>query len=156
MELFDEKYVNWYWKDDSLIGKKVIFGDNLGNLKIKVNGLGKRDDYENATGVLFCFGDENFPVEENDTFTNYRFAYYDPNLEYKIAYKRGDVVQYQVNGKIWKTITEEDENILNNEFVTFCIENKKQPFSSTEELINHWNSLLKTEQWNMSKSLIWI
>lgn len=93
MRLFDLKYVYCGW-DDSLIGKEVHYGDSMATLEHEVqNGytckgkvVGHNDDV-----------DLPFKVEGiTGTVSHWRYVYFDPNFNVKVAYYRdGKQVQFK-------------------------------------------------------------
>lgn len=97
MELFNKKFVYFVW-DNTLIGKKGFFADDIDDLCERVNSnvTGYYDEvsesYQNA-----------FPFERGTIAAPYRFFYHDPNYECKIAYTKGKRVQFRTKGSkdVW-------------------------------------------------------
>lgn len=91
MELFDPKFVYFMW-DENLRYKKGLVHDNIEVIKRIVNS------YDGNTDVIdYSKNDEN-PFKEEGCNTEYKFAYYDPNYECKIAYNEGKQIQAKLNG----------------------------------------------------------
>lgn len=90
MKLFDPKFVHFMW-DDSLNGKEGFFADDIETLIYKVNN----NDIGNK-GSVFHNNDASYQF--NNTYKHkticFRFFYYDPNYEYKIAYAKGEQIQF--------------------------------------------------------------
>lgn len=85
--LFDIKFVHFEW-DDSLFGKTVFFADDLLNLKKHVN--------ENILAMKRKVEKSNQP--NYPFFSSYRYVYYDPNYEAKLAFFLNKPVQRFENG----------------------------------------------------------
>ena len=84
MSVFDKKYIHCLW-DDMLAGKEVFFADDVVNLHdiVKYNVL----DYKDV--IKFSgYGKEPFKSAKFCN-TNWKFAYYDPLYEVKLAYQEG-------------------------------------------------------------------
>lgn len=91
MELFDQRFVYFMW-DENLKYKKGLVHDNIEVIKRIVNS------YDGNTDVIdYSKNDEN-PFKEEGCNTKYKFAYYDPNYECKIAYNEGKQIQAKLIG----------------------------------------------------------
>lgn len=95
MELFNKKFVYFMW-DDELKGKECFYDDNIEGLRDTVN--------KNKTDFKGCLGpntsDYPFrPVLGTKTCCSWRFAYYDPNYECKVAYSEGKKIQHRRKGE---------------------------------------------------------
>ncbi len=95
---FEDKFVHFRW-DDSLKGKKCFVADSLGGLEESVE--------ERGLEILFTEGNKEFPFETEHDF--YRFVYYDPNYDLKMAYKEGKQIQISGDGEIWVDWEDERE-----------------------------------------------
>ena len=91
LELFDKKFVHFMW-DENLKYKKGLVHDNIEAIKRIVNSDGGNTDV-----IDYSENDEN-PFKEEGCSTKYKFAYYDPNYECKIAYNEGKQIQAKLNG----------------------------------------------------------
>lgn len=86
MKLFNKKFVYFMW-DDELTDKECFVADNIYDLMHNVDVNDKKYKViRNQKNGPFPFITEN---------TGYKFAYYDPTYEYKIAYNEGKQIQYQ-------------------------------------------------------------
>jgi hypothetical protein len=98
MELFDKKFVYFMW-DESLRGKECFYDDDIDELRNTVN--------ENDTDFKDCLepGTTTYPfrpVLRGKAPSSWRFAYYDPNYECKVAYSKGSQIQHREKGKsVW-------------------------------------------------------
>lgn len=96
MKLFDEKFVHCVW-DDELKGKEVFYADEIDDLIEEVNGeandFGRRILYDKS-----CSHRHPFQIDKRNVEDCYRFVYYDPNYECKIAYNEGKQIQTKLNG----------------------------------------------------------
>ena len=87
MYKFNEKYIHVMWNNE-LTGKTVFYAESIANLMdyTKFGGLVCRK------GVATYSGDVEFPFEVDGR--NYRFVYYDPCYELKVAQEQGKTIQY--------------------------------------------------------------
>ena len=97
MELFDKKFVYFMW-DDELRGKECFYDD-------EIDGLRKTVDANN-TSFKSCLEPNTaanpFRAISKRRNWSWRFAYYDPNYEYKVAYSKGSQIQHREKGKsVW-------------------------------------------------------
>lgn len=84
-ELFDKKYV-YFLPNEELIGKVVFYADSVQTLRNMVNQNGLKELCESV------INDDNYPFIIYSC-GKYRFVYYDPNYEYKLAYRNGKKVE---------------------------------------------------------------
>lgn len=94
MELFDKKFVYFMW-DESLRGKECFYDDNIAGLKDTVDA--------NNTVFKGCLEPNTSeypfrPVRRGSSCCGWRFAYYDPNYMYKVAYSQGAQIQHRQKG----------------------------------------------------------
>ena len=88
MELFNSKFVYFVW-DENLKGKKGYILNNIMDIKNVVNsGEGNVD-------IIDYSGDDNNPFKEEGLNTKYKFAYYDPNYDVKVACNKGEMIQFR-------------------------------------------------------------
>lgn len=98
MELFDKKFVYFMW-DDTLRGKECFYDDDIDGLMqtVRNNATDFKSRLEPSTQA-YPFK----PVCRGHTGCSWRFAYYDPNYECKVAYSKGKLIQHREKGKsIW-------------------------------------------------------
>lgn len=95
---FEDKYVHFRW-DDSLKGKKVFYADDIGTLETDVVEGANIGVLIGATGLKshpFHIKSEN--IEDS---IPWKFVYYDPRYEVKIAYEEGKQIQVSGDGEMW-------------------------------------------------------
>lgn len=95
MELFDKKFVYFMW-DDELRGKECFYDDDIDGLMDTVN--------KNDTSFKGCLGPSTnkaypFRLLHAAPYGGWRFAYYDPNYAYKVAYSEGKKIQHRRKGE---------------------------------------------------------
>lgn len=97
MDLFDPKFIR-VKPDESLIGKKVFFGDSLDELKT---------DVDSRTGVYRTLREATDCAFIDDEGHTWDYAYYDPLYEIKVAYAKGKQIQlwFPLSGK-WEDVEE--------------------------------------------------
>ena len=91
---FDKKFVHCVYEEE-LVGKTCVFADDIATLKVSVEAcdehyiaiLGAHNNTLNPDELTFQFYNEKIG-------TSYRFVYYDPNFEVKIAHEQGKQIQY--------------------------------------------------------------
>lgn len=91
---FNEKYIHVTWNNE-LTGKTVFYAESIANLMdyTRFGGLIRRK------GVATYSGDVEFPFEVDGR--NYRFVYYDPCYELKVAQVQGKTIQYSNGYGVW-------------------------------------------------------
>jgi len=101
ISLFDPKFIRTKG-DDSLIGKKMFFDDNLDDLKLTVDGQSEGQGvYRTLLGITDCsFMD--------DSGRHWNYAYYDPLYEIKAAYSQGRQIQQR-----WRSSSPWEDIIAN-------------------------------------------
>ena len=87
MPIFEKRYVNFMW-DDSLENVEGFFGDTIDKLRANVEfnvrtWYGKIKSADNKSPYIFCYDDK----------TSFKFFYYDPNYEIKVAQEEGKTIQ---------------------------------------------------------------
>lgn len=97
MELFDKRFVYFMW-DDNLRGKECFYDDDIAGLRDTVNA--------NDTSFKGCLEPNTleYPFRRlrGQNCYSWRFAYYDPNYTYKVAYSKGSQIQHREKGKsVW-------------------------------------------------------
>lgn len=89
---FEDKFIHFRW-DDSLKGKKVFYADSISCLE---EDVAKGEDYKLLIGAS---ENKMYPFlisgSEELSDTNWKFVYYDPNYEVKLAYEEGKQIQYK-------------------------------------------------------------
>ena len=84
MPKFEDRFVHFTW-DESLKDKRCFVADDISKLKSEFKD-GCRET------VIDC-SDEDFPFETEGNY--FRFAYYDPRYDVKVAYEEGKQIQYK-------------------------------------------------------------
>lgn len=98
MPKFDKKFVHFMW-DDELEGKKCFVEDKIDELKLAVEegNFNQFDNISNSTLVNAPFGAiSNF----------WKFAYYDPYYDLKLAYEQGKTIQFHNYSGEWQDMYE--------------------------------------------------
>lgn len=85
MELFDKKYVHFMWSDE-LNGKNCFCSDRINSLISYVN-----ENEQCKCSVVEESESPEYPFHSSGS--TFKFAYYDPNYDCKIAYARGEKIQ---------------------------------------------------------------
>lgn len=95
MELFDKKFVYFMW-DDELRGKECFYDDDIAELRQSVNA-----DTAGSRGCLVPSTNTSYPFRplHAAAYGGWRFAYYDPNYAYKVAYSEGKKIQLRRKGE---------------------------------------------------------
>ena len=106
IKLFDDKFVHFRWTDE-LKDKMCFVADDIGNLELKVNGL------PYCTTEVEDSRDKDFPIQSCNTDTDYRFCYYDPHYDIKVAFNKGKTIECQglaEDGSFcWFAVKDEEE-----------------------------------------------
>lgn len=84
MPKFEDKFVHFRWSDD-LEGKKAFYADSLAQLE-------QRFTITTSRGHLHKSISEEYPFEVA-CVGNWKFIYFDPNYDNKIAYEQGKQIQ---------------------------------------------------------------
>lgn len=95
MPKFEKKYVHFMW-DDKLKGKKVFYADDI-------NTLIKDVTDGNNMGIVKEAEATFAPFEVKCDF--WKFVYFDPYYELKVAHEEGKTIQYLV-GEKWDDLHE--------------------------------------------------
>lgn len=96
MNLFDKKYV-YFVRDAKLLGKQGFVANYIDDLMYRVNQQSK--DFR---CVLRLSEDNSSPfacASSSSSSASWRFAYYDPNYDCKVAYNEGKQIRY--HGRSW-------------------------------------------------------
>lgn len=112
MDLFDKRYV-YFMEDRNITGKKCFVADSIDRLIIAVNN--NLDDYKGFV-TNNSSKDSRYPLVAQPVSDYplsvckfYKFAYYDPNYECKIAYEKGKQIQVRISHDIWANISKEPD-----------------------------------------------
>lgn len=92
MELFDKKFVYFLW-EDKLEGKICFYEDNINDLKQSVN-----NNLKSFTSALSYSDVPSYPFRVTKDRWSWRFAYYDPDYDCKVAYEKGEKIQFRPKG----------------------------------------------------------
>ena len=116
MPIFEKRYVHFMW-DDLLENVEGFFADTIANLRMSVEfnvrtQYGKIKSADNKSPYTFSYDDK----------TSFKFFYYDPNYELKVAREEGKTIQV-LYGSDWYDITP-DYELIDNE--TYRIEPKSK------------------------------
>ena len=116
MPIFEKRYVNFMW-DDSLENVEGFFGDTIASLRASVEfnvrtWYGKIKSADNESPYIFRYDDK----------TSFKFFYYDPNYEIKVAQEEGKTIQVLYDSD-WYDITPDHELV---EYETYRIEPKSK------------------------------
>lgn len=111
-KIFDEMFVHFLW-DDKLKDKKGFVSDNIGRLRHYV---------ETHDVSMFCSveeaqkGVEAYPFSRIDDEAPFRFFYYDPLYDVKLAWKQGKRIQFGGPSGIWLDTSNPDWDNKSLEF----------------------------------------
>lgn len=113
MELFDKRFVHFMW-DDELNGKVCFVSDAIGLLKKYVDNSMKElygqvrlnNDEFTKDSYPFSFNNGLNTEADGDVWTEYKFAYYDPNYEVKKAFNEGKKIQVHCANGTWRDCDE--------------------------------------------------
>lgn len=93
MTKFNKQYVHFMW-DDELEGKEVLGADSIDLLESRVV------NYNGSIGVVIKSSNSGYPFSVNGT--NYRFVYYDPYFQVKLAHEQGKKIECKRKGNAWE------------------------------------------------------
>lgn len=100
---FEDKFIHFRWSDE-LEGKQVFYADSISMLEQNF-AAGNR-------GYVHESGREEYPFAITDD-ANFKFVYYDPNFDCKVAFNKGKKIQCRMDKScVWRDITDpcwEDE-----------------------------------------------
>lgn len=147
-DLFDKKFLYVEW-DDCLQGKDVLLCDDIvylrqGDLNFEKceNGGGLVKVFKNADGMFF------------------RFAYYDPNIELKIAFLQGKKIIAWFKSDGLKAGEIDDVSTLDDDGYVFEIVEEKEekyiPFDTVESLIEYWIKKMNIKLPENCNPFIWV
>lgn len=88
---FEDKFVHFRWSEE-LKGKKCFVADDMEDLELAFTKGETYDVGERKSSA--------FPFSANDSY--YRFAYYDPNYDCKVAYNEGKKIQFKYKKDEWR------------------------------------------------------
>ena len=98
-DIFNDKYIHFKW-DDSLEGKKGFFSDSACNFKDYIYNPTTKERFYAEEIITKSLDNEEYPFEDPDG-GKWKFVYYDPNYEAKIAWTNGNTIQYKDNDGVW-------------------------------------------------------
>lgn len=93
--VYNDKYVYFTW-NEKLENQKVVASNSTFELEKKVKEDGSFCTVQKSDSAEAAF------ISNGNSFF---FVYFDPLLEYKKAYLKGELVQYQYKNYHWITIT---------------------------------------------------
>lgn len=153
---FEKRFVH-FMSDNELKGKKVIYADNIIDLKERVIACDSVN-YEYQLGIVTAVLEAEYPFEIDGCF--YKFVYNDPYLELKIAHEQGKVIElYAESLDEWFPLKEEpnwhcspshyriaeDKQVTNKEFARWVGSN-----------LGQWRHEDEDTAYNGSFSYAWI
>ena len=153
MELFNSKFVYFMW-DDKLKGKDVFFDDDINELISEVNN-DKLDIYRKTCECKSIKHSHPFQMNFDDENDCYRFVYYDPNYDVKVAYNKGEIIQFKdANSDYeWKDCTNAEFFFDDSRFEFRIKPNKKwwimpkyTPFDNNDDYQQFGSCYYVTEQ----------
>ena len=119
MPVFEKKYIYCLW-DDTLASKEAFFAEDVMNLRLNVEH--NDNDYRD---VLRFSGDEMQPFKSKKAcMTNWKFAYYDPLYEWRLAAEQGETVQILFKDT-WQDVLP-DHDWIKHENETYRIKPKEK------------------------------
>lgn len=159
--IFNDKYIHFKW-EDYLEGKKGFFSDSACNFKDYICNPTTKENFYAEEIITRSLDNEEYPFEDPDG-GQWKFVYYDPNYEAKIAWKNGNEIQYKDNDGIWY-------DLLSSKPLWGAIEyrikpdrdtKQKQyrPFKDINELRLYWrntHSLIADQFFVDCEPLIWV
>lgn len=129
---FEDKFVHFRY-DDSLQGKRVFYADNIDNLE---RDVAEGEDCRvligasEATGYPFLM-DRSYDV-------NWKFVYYDPNYDVKLAYEEGKQIQYKaIDAENWSNW---DDSLGKCPFCEWA-EYRVKPEEGNDDKVLKWTDL---------------
>ena len=108
--MFDKKYV-YFMPCGALTGCRVFYGDSIADIISDVES-GETDRMARLAGCA-SGDDDEYPFKFSES--EWRFVYHDPWYEEKLAFRRGEAVEYMDNMGKWHDADEEpDWTVYNN------------------------------------------
>ena len=134
---FEKEFVRCMY-DEELVGKTCIFADDLPSLREHVATCD--NDYIDTLAAPSISGDESmddmrFPFYTTKANECYRFVYYDPNLECKMAFEQGKQIQYYDSGEWFDVPVPTWKPDIEYRVKSDVSENKYIPYNSVSEML---------------------
>lgn len=152
-KIFDTEFVYFIW-DDKLKDKKGFVSDNIGRLRHYV---------ETHDVSMFCSVEEaqkdaeSYPFSRIDDEAPFRFFYYDPLYDVKLAWKQGKRIQCRAPSGIWLDAATPNWDNKALEFRIKPDEPVYRPFKDIQELKSTFLRLLHfTAIYVNTEPIIWV
>lgn len=129
---FDMKYVYNEWHPE-LKGKLCFYDDEIDNLILEV----ENEELDNRGCVSKSDKCTVLPFFIENSMAAFGYVYYDPNLECKIAFNKGQQLQYNLNGA-WYDFPLDDKPNWESDY-----EWRVKPKFTDEDFDNLYNDILK-------------
>ena len=153
-KIFDEKFVHFMW-DDSLEGKEGFVSDSIDSLVARVNSTIIKTIDEQQTFGLVSYGNSAHPFSVDRIY--YRFFYYDPLYNVKLAWKLGKTIQYRSHCSFKWEDCDDPGWSENYEYRVKPEEKKWRPFKDIQELKDTWHKCVGTcEPPPLFEPMIWV
>lgn len=95
MYKFDKEFVHFMW-DDVLEEKTVFYADTISELeRAAVSNISQNK------GTVHNSGSGTFPFEPFEVGDMFRFCYYDPYYDIKLAHEQGKIIQFHELNDDW-------------------------------------------------------
>lgn len=107
MPKFEKQYVYCMWSDE-LEGKKVFYEDGLEDLR---NDLLNNECRQKVTKS------DNFDCPFHINESDWRFVYYDPYYDLKLALEQGQTLQIQTDKNTWEDIEGECDFTIESQYL---------------------------------------
>lgn len=139
-KIFNPKFVHFMW-DDELEGKMGFVADNINDLQDFVDGTHYKPAVVSRSDKSDCFP---FKIkDDNGNGMNFKFFYYDPLYEFKLAQKQGKTVQCMTTINVkngWADMSDSwNWNINPDTKYRIKPEKDLRPFKDIQELKNAWS-----------------
>lgn len=145
--LFNKKFLYVEW-DDCLLNKDVLLADSILDLRFSELNFEKCKQSPLVT----------MPFERENSNTDFRFAYYDPNLRLKEAFLQGKKIMAWFKSDGLKAGEIDDISTLDDDGYIFEIveEPKYIPFCNVESLIEYWIKKTNVKLPENCNPFIWV
>lgn len=155
--IFNDKYIHFKW-DPSLEGKKGFFSDSACNFKDYIYNPTTKKNFYAEEIITKSLDNEEYPFEDPDG-SQWKFVYYDPNYEAKIAWKNGNTIQYKDSDDIWHDLLSSEPIWDSFEYRVKTEQKQYRPFKDIDELLSYWrntHSLIADQFFVDCEPLIWV
>lgn len=152
---FEDKFVHFRWSDE-LKGKKVFYADSIDTLEANVA------ESANIGVLIGATGENRTPflvkAEHVEHSVPWKFVYYDPNYEVKVAYEEGKTIQISGDGETWVDWEDDHDPDWDSVFQFRIKPEKYRAFKNTDELKKKWEELCPTNihRPSLCEPFIWV